>query len=80
MKKRSEKNVKWRVPDKNGDWTRVTVDKIPTAFLIVTLFSMYKKGYTKMRGVVNEKEEWIIRYLSELEQEFDKRKDIDKYL
>jgi hypothetical protein len=80
MIKRNARSVKWRVPNKNGDWTRVTVDKVPTYFLLVTLFSMNRKGYTKISGVVNEKQEWIIKYISELENELDKRSDIDEYL
>jgi hypothetical protein len=76
---KNQHKIKWRVPTKDG-WKKLPVDKIPTHHLLITFFSFAKKGYTKIRGVVNNEDAWMITYISELENEIDKRTDIDEYL
>ena len=67
------------MPDEDG-WKRMPVGKVPTHHLLQILRGFAKKGYTKMRGVVNNEDAWMIKYISEIENELDKRTDIDEYL
>jgi len=71
--------IKWRVPDEDG-WKRMPVGKVPTHHLLNILKGFAKKGYSKMRGVVNNEDAWMIEYITEIETELDKRSDIDEYL
>ena len=71
--------IKWRVPSHDG-WQRMPVGEVPTHHLIRILTVFSKKGYSKMRGVVNNGDEWMIRYITEIETELDKRNDIEEYL
>ena len=71
--------IKWRVPTDDG-WKKVPVAKIPTHHILCILSGFNKKGYSKIRGVVNNEDEWMCRYITELETELDKRSDVEEYL
>lgn len=71
--------IKWRVPDEDG-WKRMPVGKVPTHHLLHILKGFAKKGYSKIRGVLDNEDAWMIRYITEIETELDKRTDIDEYL
>lgn len=79
---RKNRKIRWQIPSEKhkGEWDYVSVEKVPTAFLITFLRNFERKGYTKIQGIVNEEDEWMTRYILELETEFDKRKDVDEYL
>jgi hypothetical protein len=77
----SHHKIQWRIPtDKEDEWARVSVDKVPTYYLICLLNKFEKKGYSKINGLVDNEAEWQLRYIEDLEKEFDKRKDVDEYL
>ena len=71
--------IKWKIPTDDG-WKKVPVAKVPTYNLLNILSGFAKKGYSKVRGVVNEGDEWMVRYILEIETELDKRTDIEEYL
>ena len=71
--------IKWKVPSDDG-WKRVPIDKMPTPNILGILNKFDKKGYSKIRGLVNNEDTWMIQYITELETELVKRTDIDEYL
>jgi hypothetical protein len=73
------RKIIWKIPLQDG-WKRVELKDMPTYYLICLMQKFAKKGYTKMRGLVNNEDEWMLRYVTQLETEFDKRTDVDEYL
>lgn len=71
--------IKWKIPSDDG-WKRVPVAKVPTQNLLNILSGFAKKGYSKIRGIVDNEDAWMVRYITEIETELDKRTDIDEYL
>ena len=79
VRNRPTRPVKWRMPSEEG-WIKVSIDKIPTYYLICLINKFAKKGYSKIRGLMSNEDAWMLQYVSELETEFDKRIDVDEYL
>jgi len=77
--KRNNHKIKWRVPSEDG-WKKLPIEKVPTHHLLITFFAMAKKGYSKIQGIVNNDDAWMVKYITELENEIDKRTDVGEYL
>jgi len=67
------------MPTEDG-WKKVSIDKMPTYYLICVMQKFSKKGYSKIRGLMSNEDAWMLQYVQELETEFDKRTDVDEYL
>ena len=72
-------SIRWKMPTDEG-WKRVALKDIPTYYLIAIMQKFAKKGYTKIRGLMSNEDEWMLQYVTAMEAEFDKRTDVDEYL
>ena len=78
--KLGNKPIKWRIPNGEDEWKRVPISQVPTYHIICLLMKFEKKGYSKINGLVNNEDEWQLNYITELENEFDRRTDVDEFL